>query len=818
VAQPRGLTATDRAGGTFRLDEYMRGNLRADLVVQVATVGVFVVAVRSPWLVALWLVRWAVIAGIAGGLVLEGRGRRIPALWALIGGHCVGVLGSAAILPQVTPVTMLVLVGDLTLLVPYGARGASGPFLGMLVGTATAAGALSLQDWTGLAQTAPRWVVVTFICAHVVGTGFSVVVTTRAAESAMRTQAQRLADARARSTNAADAAARELRQRLNAGPARVIGVLEARLDDIAAALRTGQEARARELAEQATEQAQQCLRELREVSHGLFPDALANGGLAPAAAQLAQRTGAQLDLDLAPVRAHPSSENAVYSVLLAVLSTFPNPSTGHAVLTSHAAGPMLRFRVSVPGGLDSGAEASTAGEGLAEGLNPVLGDRFEAIGGRLEVAAGPGAWHADGEVPIDIDEVLAAQLVPDVVLDDSATLLTFTRLSAWFAGMGAAVCAGAYAITRLPVLVWVDVVLVLVAVCVTLAGRALRAARPSLASALLSAESSLAALFVTALVPEFSPVCVVIAVLPMVVTPPGVSPWVVRGTAVGQTITAFAATLLGLLGGVGAPLEGVPRWLVAAVLPPATAGVAGLVGATSATSLRRLRDLLGHAQQSSARLVVTADEHRRAIERDLHDGAQQGLVALSLQFRSLVIMVDRGLADRAADALVTLRATLGSARAELDELSRGVLPPRLAAGDLAGALTEAGDAAPVRVVVDADGSLPRRVSPEVATGVFYACFEAVQNAAKHAGDGVTVVVRLAHSAGDLVAEVTDDGPGVDPRRLSRGRGLSNIADRAAALGGRWSIDSRPGHGVRIRLVVPLGAGAGSEGPWPPGGG
>jgi len=217
----------------------------------------------------------------------------------------------------------------------------------------------------------------------------------------------------------------------------------------------------------------------------------------------------------------------------------------------------------------------------------------------------------------------------------------------------------------------------------------------------------------------------------------------------------------------------------------------------SAPALSNAR-LVAELKASRRRLVSVADDERRRLERDLHDGAQAQLVAVTLRLRALAA----GLPDGSVDAVEEVREQVTGTLATLRDLARGVFPPQLA---------EAGVGAAVRTHLAKTGSPARladRVPPgvrgsrEVEAALWFCVLEALQNAAKHAGPDV--VVELSVDDGALQAEVRDGGPGFDPAAAPRGSGLTNMADRMAAVDGALTIDSAAGHGTRIVARAPMG--------------
>jgi signal transduction histidine kinase len=199
---------------------------------------------------------------------------------------------------------------------------------------------------------------------------------------------------------------------------------------------------------------------------------------------------------------------------------------------------------------------------------------------------------------------------------------------------------------------------------------------------------------------------------------------------------------------------------------------------------------------SRARIVVAADTARHRIERDLHDGAQQRLVSLSLQLRAAQAAVPPNTGELAAE-LERLAEGLASALDELHEIARGIHPAALARGGLVPALTGLArrSAVPVRLDVRIDARLPEQV--ELAA--YYVVAEALTNAAKHA-DADSVDVEVVAGAGVVRVCVRDDGRG--GADVSRGSGLVGLKDRVETLGGRISFHSPPGAGTRVEIALP----------------
>jgi signal transduction histidine kinase len=201
---------------------------------------------------------------------------------------------------------------------------------------------------------------------------------------------------------------------------------------------------------------------------------------------------------------------------------------------------------------------------------------------------------------------------------------------------------------------------------------------------------------------------------------------------------------------------------------------------------------------SRERIVAAHDDARRRLERDIHDGAQQHLVALSVNLRLVRTLAERD-ADRARTALPDLRAASVATVETLRELARGLHPRLLAETGLVGALRAVAERSPVPVELR-DRNVGRYPA-ELEAAVYFCCLEALQNAAKHSA-ARHVVISLAGGA-ELSLEVADDGAGFRPADVEAASGLANMRDRLEAVGGTLEVVSEPGRGttVRARVVV-----------------
>lgn len=224
-----------------------------------------------------------------------------------------------------------------------------------------------------------------------------------------------------------------------------------------------------------------------------------------------------------------------------------------------------------------------------------------------------------------------------------------------------------------------------------------------------------------------------------------------------------------------------------------------LEAVTSTAALALESNRLETAVAAAAAGTITAvDAERRRIERDLHDGTQQRLIALKMKLSAAEQILGAD-ADRARPVLDELRGDIDSALRDVRGVAHGIAPPVLVERGLAAALAEVADRSPMPVAVRA-AQLPR-FPPHVETAVYFCCLEALQNAAKHAGDGATVVIEVFADGSTVRFTVSDDGRGFDGR-AARGRGLSNVAARMSELGGALEVASDSGAGTVLRGSLP----------------
>jgi signal transduction histidine kinase len=216
-----------------------------------------------------------------------------------------------------------------------------------------------------------------------------------------------------------------------------------------------------------------------------------------------------------------------------------------------------------------------------------------------------------------------------------------------------------------------------------------------------------------------------------------------------------------------------------------------------------LRTRLNDLKAAQKRLVSAQDHERRHLERNIHDGAQQQLVALAVKARLARQLTERDPA-KAGELLEQIEAETQTALEDLRDLARGIYPPLLADQGLAAALEAQARKSPVPVTVeDPDGV--GRYQQEVEAAVYFSVLEALQNVAKHAG-ATAVTIEVEQQEAVLVFRVVDDGCGFEVNGAPSGTGLQGIADRLGALDGVLRIESTPGAGTTLTGSIPVDAG------------
>ena len=259
------------------------------------------------------------------------------------------------------------------------------------------------------------------------------------------------------------------------------------------------------------------------------------------------------------------------------------------------------------------------------------------------------------------------------------------------------------------------------------------------------------------------------------------------------TPTADDRTTVTFVGVADAPLAIIrhDRSLDAEPALLTAAGSATRLALENARLNAEVRAQLREVRESRARIVAAANAARARIERDLHDGAQQRLLAIGLALQMLRQNPGDGTLLDAAEA------ELVSALAELRELASGIHPAVLTDMGLVAALRALGARLGARVLIDTPGVI-RRCPPEVEAAAYFAASEAITNALKHASPS-SVRIDVTERSGRIVIRVRDDGPGGADQG---GAGLVGVRDRLASVDGILTIDSPPGQGTTLTMEVP----------------
>lgn len=221
------------------------------------------------------------------------------------------------------------------------------------------------------------------------------------------------------------------------------------------------------------------------------------------------------------------------------------------------------------------------------------------------------------------------------------------------------------------------------------------------------------------------------------------------------------------------------------------------VGSSVLIAWRRER-LEIEGREGRRRLIDAAEGERRRIERNIHDGAQQQLVAISVKLGIAKTLVAKD-PDKAVALLADLQTEAQDALDSLREMTRGTYPPVLADEGLVAAIEVKARRAPFDVAVE--GNDIGRFPKEIETAVYYCCLEALQNASKYASAS-RATVSLRCVGGEISFTVADDGEGFDPQTAKRGVGLRSMTERLEALGGAIEVRSAPGGGTTVAGRLP----------------
>ena len=321
------------------------------------------------------------------------------------------------------------------------------------------------------------------------------------------------------------------------------------------------------------------------------------------------------------------------------------------------------------------------------------------------------------------------------------------------------------------------------------------------------------AIVVAGVIPDALPIMVLNLVGPLVTGALYLDARQLRRLTVAGVVVAIVLGALGFRSEGTGIEDRIPEWLFQVILIVylvmhvivmiVSAGSANRVRLNTLSAVaetnRALLDADIELRASRRRVIAAGDGERVRIERDIHDGAQQRLVALAVQLQ-LASQLARNGTPVTPEQLDAMHVDSREALEELRALARGIYPSVLTERGLEDALRSAAarPTVPVTVHIDEGIDLPRND----AAAVYFICLEAMQNAAKHAPDSsARLSVRRSDDGGYVVA-VVDDGPGFDTSSTLHSRGLLNMADRAGALGGELTVESEPGTGTCVTVRLP----------------
>ncbi|AGB25738.1 signal transduction histidine kinase [Mycobacterium sp. JS623] len=338
--------------------------------------------------------------------------------------------------------------------------------------------------------------------------------------------------------------------------------------------------------------------------------------------------------------------------------------------------------------------------------------------------------------------------------------------------------------------------------CVALALglRLARLGRYAQSISLVCVTNWISSVLVTVINPNLLAVMALVALVPVVFAEPYIR-WQ-RGLAftVITAVVVLAMAMLARFLPIPEVVQHGPRWLETAFIVvgvPFNAFHLLIIVWNNAAALRvsegQLAERAAELVASRTRLTTAADEERRRLERDLHDGAQQHLVSLSV----LIQLARKAEPERCQSLLKEASELVETSIVEIRRLAHGIYPPLLVSGGLSEALPTLAARASVPVHLDLQGL--GRYPPSTEAALYYCCSEALQNAAKHGGPDTTVTIKARGDERALNLSISDTGRGFEPATI--GHGLTNMTDRLSAIGGQLVIDTAPGRGTRIVAAV-----------------
>lgn len=321
------------------------------------------------------------------------------------------------------------------------------------------------------------------------------------------------------------------------------------------------------------------------------------------------------------------------------------------------------------------------------------------------------------------------------------------------------------------------------------------------------------ALIVVGVIPDATPIMVLNLIGPLVTGAVYLDARQMRRLISAGVVVAVALGALGFRSEGTGIEDAIPEWLfqlimivylaLHVIVMSASLSAANRVRLATLDAVVDANEALIHAdadlRESRRRVISAGDRERVRIERNIHDGAQQRLVALAVQLQ-LASQLARDGNPIAPEQLDAMQGESREALEELRELARGIYPSVLTERGLEDALRSIARRSPNRVEIAYD--CLAELSREDAAAIYFICLEALQNVAKHAGAQATARVTVDGRVDELTVSIVDDGLGCDPTTIGTSRGVLNMADRAGALGGELTVESARGEGTRITMVLP----------------
>ena len=806
ASSPPGAAWTEPTG----VRTFVRVHLVALIVAAAALGAVRVSLVPSHWIDVLLLGLLAVAVCVVRAHALVDADRPVAAVVLVAASTWTIAIAATTIAPSAFNVLPLMLLLPSLLAVPYLNRDWLAALNGAtVVVTGIVATLGRLSRGVGLEAMTPAWVFDTLTMVVVpMGAGLACYLAWKD-HHAMTAKARDLERSRRRLVAATDGERDRIARSLREGPERQL----TRAFNELRRLRTVRPANATQLLDELTAHLQAANAELRQLTHGIYPAELAEHGIEQALRAAARLCSVSTTVTATGLTRYPSEvEATVYFCCLRALQHAEAREATSAVIQLTDDGQLV-FEAPAPPAAELAANADGS-------LYRDLADRVGAVGGilRLRLDA-DGSLRLHGLIP-------RTALYPDRTLNTDGRwgLTTLARLWFFFArqwgragkndsvepsvstGIRALMAAAAGSLPLIAAVsavvpdAWLLVLGASAALVWLLLRRVLRAVHRMPAQTAVTVAAAVFCsyvLVVTLLIPITASCAPTMMVIPVILAVPYL-PHRRFLVAMAATIAAVTvAVVAGRLPGIGLQ-EQAPEWF-------ADLAIIELAALNSTLALffawQNRIGMSGQTQrlnESRRRIVAASERERRRIERDLHDGAQQRLVAAAVETR----VAQRLLAeqpDLADEALRALSEHLAEALAQLRELAHGIYPSMLVRGGLVEALEDAARRSPTPATLQA--SELRRYAPQTEQSVYFCCLEALQNATKHAGSTARVTIGLTDDDG-LTFDVRDTGPGCDPATLGAGHGLTNMQDRLIAVGGTLSVHAVPGAGVHIHGHVP----------------